>query len=577
VSRTAFSYLRYSSTEQSAGDSVRRQVYLRDMMVKKHGWTLDDKLSLLDLGVSAFRQANLREGPLARFLEAVKGGRVPPGSVLIIENIDRFSRANPMDSLPVVCELLNHDVALATVQPERVYERGTDGSSAMLVAMELLVHLTRANSESEAKSSRSKANWQEKRKRAAAGGPHLTRMVPHWLVPKEDGTGFEIDKAKAQVIRLVFRLCADGFGGVKLIRQLNAKNIPSIADGGPRWNVAYVRRIVTSREVLGEFQPCRCEVRVHPKTKRSTRKSVPDGDPIPGYFPAVVTEAEFYAAQAALASRRGRKGRVGERVTNLFTSLVYSAASGYVMFIYTYNTPYGKKRIYLQPSERFSGGDGKGRLVPYEAFERAALHAILELSPDDVSDSGVAEARVGLDKARGQLAALSDRVKRQAKRVADADDGSADYLAEKAVLKELQGRLPPLEAEVKALGQKAAADPQSAVGLVAQLDKTADPDEKANLRTRIRARMPELVESIWVLTRWVDPAVAHTKAPRVHFCQLFTTSGVRRDFAFTTPQSDVALPAELPTEDFRTMCCTKAAPRSARKAAARSKASRAAE
>ena len=89
---TAYSYIRFSSAAQERGDSLRRQTQGTEAYVQKKGYTLDTTLHLQDLGVSAFRGVNVREGALAAFLEAVKQGRVKPGSVLIVESLDRLTR-----------------------------------------------------------------------------------------------------------------------------------------------------------------------------------------------------------------------------------------------------------------------------------------------------------------------------------------------------------------------------------------------------------------------------------------------------------------------------------------------------
>src|SRR5438874_134307 len=91
----AFSYLRFSSPEQAKGDSVRRQDALRDAWLAKSGAVLDTSLTLHDKGVSAFTGKH-RQNPdrhaLAAFLKLIEAGKVPHGSYLLIENLDRLSR-----------------------------------------------------------------------------------------------------------------------------------------------------------------------------------------------------------------------------------------------------------------------------------------------------------------------------------------------------------------------------------------------------------------------------------------------------------------------------------------------------
>src|SRR5262249_8716875 len=81
----AFSYLRFSSTSQAEGDSVRRQNALRDGWLKRHPHVrLDKALSLVDAGVSGYRGEHRtnRRHALACFLDLVERGRVPAGSYL---------------------------------------------------------------------------------------------------------------------------------------------------------------------------------------------------------------------------------------------------------------------------------------------------------------------------------------------------------------------------------------------------------------------------------------------------------------------------------------------------------------
>src|SRR5204862_6491823 len=88
----AFSYVRFSHPSQLEGDSLRRQTERATDYCKRKGLTLDTSLTLRDLGVSAFRGKNAAVGNFRTFLDAVKAGKVAPGSALIVESIDRISR-----------------------------------------------------------------------------------------------------------------------------------------------------------------------------------------------------------------------------------------------------------------------------------------------------------------------------------------------------------------------------------------------------------------------------------------------------------------------------------------------------
>ena len=97
----AYSYLRFSTAEQMRGDSFRRQTQLAKDYAQRHGLELDTALTFNDLGVSAFRGRNARTGALGAFLVAIDDGLVPEGSLLLVESLDRVTRQDPWDALPV--------------------------------------------------------------------------------------------------------------------------------------------------------------------------------------------------------------------------------------------------------------------------------------------------------------------------------------------------------------------------------------------------------------------------------------------------------------------------------------------
>ncbi len=94
----AYSYVRFSTPAQAAGASLQRQAERAAKYAQEHGLQLDTELNMQDLGVSAFRSKNARTGALGGFLEAVQKGYVERGSYLLIENMDRLSRADIMHS-----------------------------------------------------------------------------------------------------------------------------------------------------------------------------------------------------------------------------------------------------------------------------------------------------------------------------------------------------------------------------------------------------------------------------------------------------------------------------------------------
>jgi Recombinase len=134
---------------------------------------------------------------------------------------------------------------------------------------------------------------------------------PGWLELSEDRTSFIFMPDRAEIVRKIFELSIAGLGGYTIARQLNAKTVPAFGPS-PKWDQSTIHNLLRNRATIGEHQPRRIR----------NGKRVPEGDPIPNFYPAVIEESLFLAAQVArqknLATGRGRKGRF---VTNLFASI----------------------------------------------------------------------------------------------------------------------------------------------------------------------------------------------------------------------------------------------------------------
>jgi hypothetical protein len=134
---------------------------------------------------------------------------------------------------------------------------------------------------------------------------------PAWLKLSEDRTSFIFVPERAAVVRAIFEASISGLGGYTIAKQLNAKKVPAFGPS-PKWDQSTIHNMLRNRATIGEHQPRRIR----------NGKRVPDGDSIPGFYPAAIDERLFNAAQKArqnnLASGRGRKG---QPLTNLFRGI----------------------------------------------------------------------------------------------------------------------------------------------------------------------------------------------------------------------------------------------------------------
>jgi DNA invertase Pin-like site-specific DNA recombinase len=185
-------------------------------------------VSYVEAGTSAFRGQQRREGSkLHALLAAVKAGRIPSSTWLLVEQIDRLSRENVLKALDSFRALLTEGLTIVTLTDSRVYTRASLEENFT----DLLIFLTiaaRANEESVSKARRLTAAWQQKRKQAVERKIPLTGRCPAWL--RLSNGEYSVIPARAKTVQRIFTLTAQGRGSHALARLLNSTHVPPIED-----------------------------------------------------------------------------------------------------------------------------------------------------------------------------------------------------------------------------------------------------------------------------------------------------------------------------------------------------------
>lgn len=284
-----YSYTRFSTPEQAAGDSQRRQAAAAEQWAAKQGLELDQSLRISDAGVSAFRGGNVSaDAGLARFMDAIGEGLVEPGSVLVVESLDRLSRLPPRKAVRQLEDIIEAGVRVVTLSDGQEYdaERLERDPIAFLVAFMVAM---RAHEESASKGKRVAAAWEEKRRKVRAGeAAVLTARAPSWL--KRQGDGWQIDEGKADTIRRIFALTLAGEGEHKIAERFNREAVP-VFERGRMWHRSSVAKVLRNRAVIGELVPGRISY-ADGKRRRVTE------EPIAGAFPPIISEADWLAVRS---------------------------------------------------------------------------------------------------------------------------------------------------------------------------------------------------------------------------------------------------------------------------------------
>jgi len=134
----------------------------------------------------------------------VEEGKIPPGSVLLVENLDRLSREQILDALNQFTSIIKAGIKIVTLQDGMEYDQESINQNwAQLIIS--ITYMARAHDESETKSKRISAVWENKRSKAGNGGKKLTAKAPAWLKLSQDRTKFILIPEAAKAIELIFR------------------------------------------------------------------------------------------------------------------------------------------------------------------------------------------------------------------------------------------------------------------------------------------------------------------------------------------------------------------------------------
>lgn len=498
----AYSYLRISSEQQIKGHGLARQLEASRAYAELHGLELTEGRELLERAKSAYTGANVREGVLGVFLEAIKKGTVKPGSFLIVESLDRLSREQIIPAQALFLSIVNAGINVVTLTDNRVYRAGMTDLGDLIVS---LIYQSQAHEESLKKSIRLTAAWKNKRTSAATLKP-MTKWCPAWLELADDRSGYLSIPARVEIVRQIFADSANGIGIYKIANRLNRSKTPTFNDSDG-WHQSYIAKILANRAVLGEFQP----------GVRRDGKRVVEGEPVQDYFPAVIDEELFYRAHHSRSQRQyngAGVGRKGATYTNLFSSLATCAYCGASMkYDNKGSGPKGNRYLICSKSARPYNCIGKR--WRYHDFETSFLAFVSEidlatlLDPEDRQrdQKQVGQKVTSLQGELGSVSALMDKTYQLLQSGAPQDfivsklqelQTRKDELA--ALIAEARKEIEKLESQRKSISHSR----DEIKNLLHRLQNANQPD-LYELRSKIASHLRSMIETLTVAPQGGTP------------------------------------------------------------------------
>ena len=518
-----YSYIRFSTPEQARGDSKRRQIAYAKEWAKENKLPLDDKLNFQDLGISAFSGANRTRGALGKFLQLVEEGKIAKGSVLIIEAMDRLSREQVMDALSQFIGIIKAGIKVVTLADGYEYDAEAINRNPFSLNYSIM-QMSTAYEESAKKSVRLKEAWVGKRD--IIGKYKLTARAPKWLrakrLPsKRNGQKgaiekFEPIKERAAVIQKIFNMKLDSIGSERIATKLNQTDRIWKPKNG--WHKSYVNKILRTRAVIGEFQPHKT-VKVEKVDGSLKKQRVPEGAPIKGYFPTVVSEEIFYQVQNLIKGNRWLGGKNGV-LGNLFSCLAVCGYCGSPMrFLDKGKPPKGQKYYVCDYAKRGLGCQKKN--IRYDEIERLILTFCKGLDPDDIlqKDNNKLETSHLQDQLAsiiGKIESLQAEESNLIRRIAGTKyDAVAEVIEEELSnvltnIKYERKKRAKIEAEIEQLLQMEQDTEKQLKSMTELMDlmDSLDGQERIELRIKLRGAIRKLIDYILIFPfgqhRWTE-------------------------------------------------------------------------
>lgn len=408
----AYSYIRFSTPKQAQGDSYRRQLQQAMDYCAEHNLQLDDK-TIDDFGTSAFRGANMSEGALGRFVDAVKHGEIEQGSYLLVESVDRLSRQAVEEALEQFLAIVRAGIVIVTLSDKQVFRRGQVDFTKLIVS---IVYMARANDESEMKSRRSRAAWSNGREQARKNNKVIANSrLPSWLT--RDGEQIVPISERVAIVNEMFEMAKSGCGYEQIAKVFLDKGYKTFGKEAD-WRPAGIQAVIKSQAVIGVFQPHVIE----------NGHRVPADEPILGYYPTIVSPALFEEVQHLISKRNKHSGSYRKGTFNNLFSGVLRCQCGESLR-YQNKGRAGSPRNYLVCPKQNTAGCKLPNML-YGKVEPQLLQAVFLLNRVmkqrvEGEDKTIA-LRTTLAELRVQLEVETLKRKKAAQLVLD-NDNDADY------------------------------------------------------------------------------------------------------------------------------------------------------
>ncbi|WP_169926824.1 recombinase family protein [Massilia putida] len=375
-------YIRFSDDKQAQGSSYERQLGLARNYCAS---LIEDKAHIFfDAGKSAFTGANVREGgELKRFYDGVESGGIPRGSTLLVEDLDRLSRAGMWKASDKLRDLTENGITVVTLRDQHTYT----GKLTLSSSLTALIKQELAHEESAKKSERVAHSW-KKRAQEARAGERIKLPLASWLAyDPTNNSKYILVRERAEVVKRMFALCKEGRGTIAIAKLLNEEGMKPFR--GSRWSNATVYSVLKNTATIGTYTP--------DKNKGVEHRSAAVED----FFPPVIDKATFYEVQAILGERKNTKVTRQSSIFNVWAGIAKCS----VCFGTLHCVPKGRNnQRYLVCSNKIAGKCTKAKNVRNDDGELAFRELLAKVESESLYTEDKAVDQKLLRELEGRIA-----------------------------------------------------------------------------------------------------------------------------------------------------------------------------
>jgi len=407
--KTAYAYTRVSSKSQASEDKtgLKRQHDDIKTFIEKHPEYQLSTRTYTDTASGYYGNNQSVSSGLDNFLKDCESGLVKRGDLLCLELIDRLSRQKPSVVKKLFSKIIDdYGVSIAIVKWDLIANAGAgDNELAMDLPADLLltVGMHIAYKESKQKSDRVLSVKRISQEKARSEGKIMTRSCPAWLTVNKEKDAFIVDDSLVHIIKRMFELKVTRMGSRRIISELEKEGVTEF-NGSPL-RVDLIDKYLKMGAVIGRLQTT-IDDRT---TGKRVRKNL--GEFIEDYYPRIISDDLFYAAQACFEGGQRGGSAGGKEFNNALVGLCKCYKCGLAMSLNIAKNKTTADTYYLRCMGTTSRKTCASKSIRYKEVLGAVMHF---LSPDGSSSSrddvSPQELNIQLDGLGEQIKQLNHRV-----------------------------------------------------------------------------------------------------------------------------------------------------------------------